>query len=374
MSKITTFTGITLKRMQEAFLDFKNSDAIFKTSKNSQEYFIDVFFPKDFTEKSPFTSAFRKYPSSPNSTMSKIFNGHEITNKLKTSIISYFSNDTEHWMNEIQQCTNFIDQSCMSISRLQQYLEETVFADADKYLISEDVNKIRYLCRHDVGHALAISLFYVLMHGDVHFLMELDGIPLCYNIPPICLDYLKNTIQIAWKTPEAFEELYQRYSALFSKIISKISHSGMASADECTLDHLLELIQKTSTQYVLKIIGATGTEKNTVSQMLFLRMIAYSKENKHLPFYISIHKIVLEMKRQPDYLEKVLKPAVDQYLQICEQDRSMVPVVFVDDLVEYDWGNECPASKPHIDHQIYDLFAQSSIGNYIKFLFLPDPQ
>lgn len=365
--------NITLNSLKDRFFDFKEKEPFFSSGKKTTAQFVKLFFPPEFTEELPFKSSFHHYPTSYNATTSKIFNGKGISKTLKKAIIGFFSSDESRWSAEIDRCSALINQNCKSRSQLQEYLENTVFEDIDHFLSASNRTRIRSLCRSDLGQALAIAVFYVLMQGDIQFLMDLSMYKsIHFVISPLCLGYIKKNIRKACEDPETFDTLYGRYSDLFSRISIQEAMGDPPMPERCFLDNLLNQILDSNGNYALKIIGATGTEKNAISQLLFLRMASHKGGSRYFPFYISIHKIIKQLKAQANYLDMTLIPEIKDYLHICEQNPSLIPVVFVDDLVAYDWGNEGSPTVLHLDYYLSDLFQFHSVADRIKYVISID--
>ena len=107
--------------------------------------------------------------------------------------------------------------------------------------------------------------------------------------------------------------------------------------------------------------------------MLFLRLFKkISKDLLFYPFYISFRKINRLLKSSKDHLDTALYPALDRFIEICQAAPEITPILFIDDLTDYDWGADSHSQHPHLDYEIEEYLSASSISSRIKYVVSVD--
>lgn len=144
---------------------------------------------------------------------------------------------------------------------------------------------------------------------------------------------------------EEFAKEYQYASNLFS-LTTKVALKGKDLAPkEDLFDFLLTAIEDSSQDFILKIQGVTGGDKEVIMQYLFLNLYhkAIAEDLDILPIYINLDyfskaKIEADFPMQPQF-EKMIKQVLDPYISYCKNHPHSAPIIFVDGLRDYKSGN-----------------------------------
>lgn len=253
---------ITLKEIKLFLSSLDRNNTILIANTKSVPSFVGTFFPHGFLTDESIAPSIRQYENTSNATIYKVFNGDDITKSLKLKIIDHFVSKPHRWSDYVAQCHQTITTAHIPSHELSDYLTTSVLVNMEQYLSDTHANQIRYALDTDLGEALAFSVMYVLMKGNISFLFELpQEIGKTYALPSVSKAYLKRILSDAYEDDLRFERLYDNYSKLFEKITEVEHPTDTFSTDSVFLDGLLEQIMQSTSPCTLKIVGPTGTEK-----------------------------------------------------------------------------------------------------------------
>lgn len=148
--------------------------------------------------------------------------------------------------------------------------------------------------------------------------------------------------------------LCDKYSALFSPITQLEKGSKDLILGENIIDSFLRAIYSSNQEYILKISGNNGSEKNSIMQLLFLRIYcdAMNGKNDYIPFYVNV-----PYYEKRDYsCDKSIASQVgaemasdlDAFIQGIKQCPERKPIIFIDGIRDFIF------SKSLIEHILSD--------------------
>lgn len=165
------------------------------------------------------------------------------------------------------------------------------------------------------------------------------------------------------RSREMLEKNTADYSSMFS-VISCVKHgSTTVDFDEDLIDFLVQAICGTHEENAVKIIGNSGTDKNALTQLIYLNLYAQANRTGDIiPFYINLafyEKQTYDTSEKiATQLEKELSQDLKPFLDYCRTNPKSHPIILIDGLRDYVF------SKTLIEHVLAEKL--SRLPNLVK--------
>lgn len=166
------------------------------------------------------------------------------------------------------------------------------------------------------------------------------------------------------ETTTWIEKMTKEYSRLFS-VVSKLKHGTDVIELNDDLIHILyDAICKSKSENIIKIIGNSGSEKNALMQLLYLKLCQYVENNESdvVPFYINLSYYEKQFYSREDKIEFQIRAKMVEDLSLLKKyanenvDKKVV--LFIDSIRDF------AASQTLIEHILADII--SDIKNLQK--------
>lgn len=338
----------------------------------TEQCFIERLFPCAFLSE-PLSRLFADYPGHNNPTRNKIFGGTYCGEVLQTRISELFVNDPEIWTEFEDRCSHEIVLSACDRTRLTAFLLETA-----KQMPSANVDPKLCVCTEEAcpkapGKALALLLLFSMLHsnhtgsnggmGNIKFLSyvipqalpPLSILPVTQDWSYIdrCQPFLKKRFQGLITCPDTkFDDIFQKYSSLFSCVASISSAQGnpCLTPSPDWMNGLYKNILSVSSPHVLHIKGPAGTHKNAMMQLLFLKLVRACASDpagpQIAPFYIDLNFFekngLSQTSTDPQrpanpvaLIAKQFQELLAGFAAFCRQHPERRPLIFIDSIRNY---------------------------------------
>lgn len=319
-----------------------------KKGELTEDLFLGIVFPEEF-----YTAAFedgngREYSleklltkrGNNASQRNRIFNRKYTGYTLRDNVVGILGLRPEIWDSICQKCKMEISKAS-DPSRLNQYIQK---------LAGEDVKSAAfraYLLKaleEEPGNALAAAVVYLLLDGKVDELLPLFNSTESYAKQ---FRYMERACPMLKRsfgkgvTVSDFSGIVKKNYNNFSELFSYVA-TVKADGEPVRCDHLLNfLYQNISSQNSQKLIyisGPAGTEKNAITQLLYLKLACDThagKNDRFAPHYVNLNYY---RRLQLDSLAEIkdrLQADFSPFLEYCNAHPKRTPVLFVDGVKNY---------------------------------------
>lgn len=159
------------------------------------------------------------------------------------------------------------------------------------------------------------------------------------------------------------EEFTRKYSDLFSIVSHVKKNTETIDFDGKLIEFLLNAIYSSERENIIKIVGNNGSEKNALSQILFLNVYVTAKTCDNIvPFYINLP---FYEKQSYDSSEKIqaqidkqLSRDLEPFIRYSQSNPNVKPIIFIDGIRDFVF------SKTIIEHILAEKLSQ--IHNLVK--------
>ena len=357
----------TLKNLGTQIYSSKNKPPIIrKIPKYKELKFFEAIFPSAFLE-GPRATLFADYEERNNPTRNKIFNGTYHGDPLQSRTSAYFTGHPGAWQGFVDHCTQEVGCSSCDHDRLRALLLDLTEKMPACGVSEELCQQTREACIQAPGEALAIITLFVMLHsnetgnhctrGDINFLLPVifttrarypQKIAAERPYADCCMRYLKERFRNLLTCPqETFDEVYQKHSRLFSCVAEVTPYDETENKDDL-LEALYNRIMHTDDPYLLYVKGPAGAHKNSLMQLLFLKLLR-SGQRKYIPFYIDLNYyekyglngISLDDLAWPDAREQIIcqfDNELSAFCEFCQQHPQQKPLLLIDSIRNYNQG------------------------------------
>lgn len=367
----TAHQVITLRQFKDKLFSKKGNGGILEKCHVTEQQFVEMLFPRAFLNE-PLARQFVNYEGHNNTTRNNIFNGTYHGEVLQTRVSELFIENPEVWREFVTQCTQKSALPSCDQARLSSFLlemTEQMRTSVDPKLYT----RTKKACTKTPGEALAILLLFSMLHtnhtgsdsgrGNIKFLLpvihQLESLPL--TVPTAqdwsyisgCQPFLKKQFQKLVSCPDTeFNEVFQKYSNLFSCVVSVSTSQG----DTCLtppkdwMVNLYKCILSVSSPHVLHIEGPAGTHKNALMQLLFLKLVRACVSDpagpQIAPFYIDLNffeknglsQTIANPQQSVNpvaLITKQFRELLKDFAAFCQQHPERRPLLFIDSIRNY---------------------------------------
>lgn len=267
---------------------------------------------------------------------SRIFNGKYEGYKLASDILAILTIRREIWQ---QICINCAVQMAKAdMPRLNALLIETAEAFGDK----EFTAWVKHSLDTAPEEAFA-AILVSLLGGNPQSFMPVftGGKPLEEQ-----LRYMEKAIPMMKRTfhkiihQTSFDgdmaDTYENYAVLL-KPVTTLHIEGKYINYEHLLDTLYEFL-KTETRKLIRITGPTGSEKNAITQLLYLKLCCDVRSKKVLnlaPCYINLSHYRRLGLHTREALQTEIRKDLTDFIEFCKNNTLRTPLLFVDGVKNY---------------------------------------
>lgn len=154
--------------------------------------------------------------------------------------------------------------------------------------------------------------------------------------------FLKRSFRgLSEKCEEEIYALCVKYSKMFSPIIHLTKGNEKLALSGVLVDSLLSIICSSNQEYVLRISGNNGSEKNALMQLIFLRIYcdAINGKNEYIPFYLNVpHYEKRDYSRDESIASQIRKEMemdLNIFIKKIKQYPNRKPIIFIDGLRDF---------------------------------------
>lgn len=166
------------------------------------------------------------------------------------------------------------------------------------------------------------------------------------------------------ETSSWIEKMTKEYSRLFSAV-SKLKHNtDVIELNDDLIYVLYDAICKSESENIVKIMGNSGSEKNALMQLLYLKLCqdAEKEEREVIPFYINLSYYEKQFYDHEDKIETQIRAKMVEDLSLLKkyinENQNKKVVLFIDSIRDF------AASQTLIEHILADII--SDIKNLQK--------
>ena len=157
------------------------------------------------------------------------------------------------------------------------------------------------------------------------------------------------------KLSTELDELTKKYSNLFCGITRLKHNNEVLVSDENLMQNLYEAIVTSDSENILKIIGNSGSEKNAVIQLLYLKL--QNSNDDFIPFYINIayyeKQVYSADKKLQEQISDLIKKDIAVLKEKIASAPSKKPIIFIDGIRDFEFSQ---ISVEHIlSEAIFDI-------------------
>lgn len=352
--------------------------------KSSYPTFVERHIPASVLTKNTLGYWLARTNGGSNSQTSHIFTKDRLLKDFYIKCLSLLNPDTS-FFNDFCKIN---DLRCQEISSYRgKAVLETYLSTIHEELKKDKAFSSSYLChflsakiKDQPGTVLASFVLITMAQrkdgeSDIIHAIEknLNTTPsvLGRNIPPIsslspyCIQtqiMIKASLKPFMGKGKQMHQIYTDYSRLFSYVLqTKSREIYIEDGNTDILENLYRQIKRSKSTYLLKLEGKPGTEKNTLVQLLYIRFCNdyLDERTSFLPFYFSLHAIAKEMEKSPDFFSTMILPIFTKYLEECNRQTEKIPLIFIDDIVDYDWGKGPCIEDISIDYYIQKIIRET---------------
>ena len=149
-----------------------------------------------------------------------------------------------------------------------------------------------------------------------------------------------------WEQSQAaVNKAYENYSRLLA-FVTRIQNNTGTVVEETRFDNLFDglfsalLSEKDKRKKLIYISGPAGSEKNAITQLLYLRLADAVKKgynNSISPYYINLNRYRQQGKTYENAIA-LLEQDLEPFFSFCARQKSRTPVLFVDGIRNYNAG------------------------------------
>ena len=367
---------LTLKDLKNALYS-SESPVLYaiKAKINTEEYFLDLFFPREFQTEDFFDENQKCYslkniflsPSQRNKVFNRMYNGHI----LHDNIYAILELRPSFW-EEI--CANCRRETAKAADRkaVLSYLKEAISGEISDSSLRKLLLSI---LPDDPGTVLTALIMHLLLQGEAaslisHLFVE-SSFDKQFSYIDVSQKMLRKTFCSGDGVPgfsSIVEKYYDDYSELLSHFASIHSRGEIIPCDHL-LDKLYEVIESADEQKLIQISGPAGSEKKAVTQLLYLKMVCNVRSGLDAysaPFYVNLsfyeNLQIDDDKKAKEQLSEDFRP----FLRYCSEHPRRTPVLFVDGLKNYtlnelDMDYTLNTLVCGLEHCIFIIAAESGV-------------
>lgn len=211
---------------------------------------------------------------------------------------------------------------------------------------------IRNSRQEDPSFSLAVILIYLTANGNEDCVCPLfvgpDSLLNQFSYMDDAINFFNRPFHLPnnWERSQTIvERAYNNYSKLLSFVVRVQNNTESVGREVhfgSLFDGLYDSIQteKDRRKKLVYISGPAGSEKNAITQFLYLRFVDNVKKGEDVsiaPFYINLNRY-----RQQDISYEtaigLLEQDLDPFIAFCGRQKTRLPVIFVDGIRNYNAG------------------------------------
>ena len=327
-------------------------------------YFSDDFYKKSFAdEKGNGISVSAQLWDS--SQRNKVFNRSYSGYAFKDNLQRIFLSHPEVWTALCTNCRRELDKTEQK-EHLRDYLKELGNEENNKKF-SELMQPRIEAYTHE---ALAITIVYFLLQGDLE---NMDRIIQSSKSYISHFSYLNKTVyqlkhtfdikEIELDARRVLDKYYDSYARLL-KYVASVS-SEETEENRHLLDDLYGDLKAVPTGKAIRIFGASGADKNSITQLLYLKLIEEILSGSNIedaPLYINFNLYNNSNFDSFDGAVEAMKHDVTPFVEFCKNNPERKPVVFVDGIRRF------PIDSFQVDYEFKKLIDQLKRKKNVKYV------
>lgn len=276
----------------------------------------------------------------------KLINGKYTGYVLSDGITPLLRENPDTWDAIREKCNAIIQKADAAIAQriVTDFIHSVKRRDLSSLLL-DSINE-------DISFAFSIILIYLIANGNEDIVCPLfigkDSILNRFSY----LDNASNHFNQPFHLPKNWEQsqeivrkAYDNYSLLLSYVTRIQDNTGSDTKDirfENLFDGLYDSIldEKDRRKKLIYINGPAGSEKNAITQLLFLRLADSVRKgivNSVAPYYINLNRY-RQQESSFENAKKLLEEDMEPFFAFCEHQKTRTPILFVDGIRHYNAG------------------------------------